>query len=82
MGQRELVILDEGLRYSPAHRDGKPMDKLLPKDSAELARLEKVYDLPLTMFQAIVDVNHMMVKLNPGVEIIAGPNQISHKEMS
>jgi hypothetical protein len=80
MGLRELVILNDGLRYSPAHRDGKPMDKLLPKDSAELARLEKVYGMATGLFQSVVDVNHVMQQLRPK-EVLDGPNQVSFKDM-
>jgi hypothetical protein len=80
MDLRELVILNEGLRYSPALRDGKPKIRLLPKDSAELARLENVYGLPVNMFQAIVDVNNV-VKAMDKEEVLDGDHQISAKAM-
>jgi UDPglucose 6-dehydrogenase len=52
----------------------------LPKDSAELARLEKVYGLPTTLFQSVVDVNNVVKKMDKE-EVLIGQHQISAHEM-
>ena len=56
------------------------MDKLLPKDSCELARLEKLYGMPTTLFQAVCDVNDV-VKSTDKEEILDGDHQITHADM-
>lgn len=47
----------------------------LPKDSAELAGLEKEYELNLGLFQQVVNVNDVFTARDP-VEILEGDNQM------
>jgi UDPglucose 6-dehydrogenase len=47
----------------------------LPKDSAELAGLEKEYDVNLTLFQSVVDVNDVFVARDPE-EVLDGDNHM------
>ncbi len=53
----------------------------LPKDSAELARLEKLYNIPTTLFQSVVDVNNV-VKSMDKEEILDGDFHVKFNQLS
>jgi UDPglucose 6-dehydrogenase len=51
----------------------------LPKDSAELARLEQVYGLPVPMFESVVGVNNV-VKAMDKEEVLDGDHHMAFTE--
>lgn len=51
----------------------------LPKDSAELAYLEKTYDMECELFAQVIKVNEVMRK-NDKVEVLDGDNHIDNNE--
>ena len=53
----------------------------LPKDSAELARLEKIYNLPTNLFQAVVDVNDV-VKAMDKEEVLDGDFHVKFDKLA
>lgn len=53
----------------------------LPKDSAELQNLEKIYDIKTGMFDAIVNVNETIKKQN-NTEILVGDHHMSFDKLS
>lgn len=53
----------------------------LPKDSAELAKLEERYGLTSTLFRAVVATNHEILKIN-SEEVLDGDNHVPFSALS